>query len=248
MPYRRFLPSVSTLRAVWFACFFTAGLLGAHSLALAERLGGPAAVLVSVVALASVLGSRRRRLLQTVRRNSLSGPALLLLALAAAWACGGVLQDATAHEGLARVDPTVARLLAAHVPEALARVSVGAARLAQTPGLYLMGFMCVIFLDLLGRDRSTWRFGLVAAGGALAAGLDALLPSDAGGPAAQPGMAMYVGLLLSATWQWSATMRLRAAVVATVASVAAVGILALALLLVGTPANSMLAGADGQRG
>lgn len=243
VPYARLLPRLAVLRAAWFAVLFSAGLLGAHFLSSVEQAAGPGAALVGVVALALVLGSGRPRLLRALRRESLAGAGLLMLALAAAWACGGVLQDAAAHEELAHADPAVARLLADHVPDTVARMAVGAARLAQPPGLYLAGLMCVMFLDLQRRGRSTWRFALVATGGAVTALVDLLAPADSGSPAAQPGMALYFGLLLSATLLWTATMRVRALVAATLGAMLAVATMAVALLMVGTAATSVLAGA-----
>ncbi len=243
-PYRRFLPRLLILRAVWFTGFFTAGVLASQSLGALERVGGPLAVVVSALIVAVLLAvPRRRQLTGLVRRDRLAVTGLIVLAVAAAWVAGGVVQDAVNQEEFARIDPQVAALLARHIPDGVARATVSVARLANPPGLWLVAPMAILFAHLLARGHSTLRFAVAAAGAALLTGAaDLVLAAPGGRDPVHPGPAVFAALWL--TWTIFASRWLPPgwAVVAIVAATAVLIGLAVALIVTQTPTTSVLAG------
>lgn len=244
-PYRRFLPRLLTLRGVWFTGFFTAGVLASHSLGELERVGGPVAVVISVGIIGVLLAAHNRGQWRwAVRRGIATVTGLVVLAVAAAWLAGGVVQDAVAHEEFARIDPQVASLLARHVPEGMARATVSTARLGNPPGLWLIGSTAILFAHLLQRGHSTARFLVAGAGAAALAGGAALaLPAPGGHDPVHPGMAVFAALWLTWTifsWRWLSRPRAVLGILAATAGFTAVGA---ALVMTQTPTTSVLAGA-----
>jgi len=243
-PYRRFLPRLLVLRTLWFAAFFTAGVLAAHSLGTVERVGGPIAAVLSALIIAALLAAHHRlRWPVLATRNSLSVAGLIVLAVAAGWAAGGVVQDAVTHEELARFDPQVASLLARQIPVRVARAAVAGARLVNPPGVWVSAGLAITLAHLLQRGHSTARFLSAAAGAALlAGGTDLLLQGGASDSPVQLGMAVLAALWLTwALFAWHQLPRPAAAAGTAAASVALTG-LAAASLATSTPTTAVLAG------
>ncbi len=244
LSYRRFLPRLILLRAGWFTGFFTAGVLASHSLGALERVGGPVAVAVSAAIIGVLLAAHHRGQWRwAAGRGGLTVTGLVVLAVAAAWVAGGVVQDAVAREEFARIDPQVASLMLRHVPARLARATVGTARLGNPPGLWLVAPMAIMFAHLMQRGHSTVRFLAAASGAAVLAGGAALaLPAPGGRDPVHPGMAVYAALWLTWTifgWRWLPRLRAVLAIVAVTTAIIAV---AVALVMTQTPATSVLAG------
>ena len=110
-PYRRFVVREVALRAVWLPVFLVAGEVGGRSLSRVRAVGAGTAVVGGVVVAGVLLARRRRLLAWWVTASRVETGLLILLVVAGAWTCAGVLQDLVAHEELALADQRVAALV-----------------------------------------------------------------------------------------------------------------------------------------
>jgi membrane protein DedA with SNARE-associated domain len=246
MPYRSFALRLLAMRVPWLAGLLAAGALAAHSLAAIGRVAGIAGLAASAAAAAALLAARGRLPVRVIaRRPQVRLAGLLLAAVLAAWVCGAILQDTTAHEETVHLNPRVAGLLASHVPPDSASGAVGLSHLVQPPGLWIMAAMAVAFLDVRRRGRSTIRIAAATAASLAIAGvLDTTLPGWDRHPPVSLGAAAIAALAVTTVVFAARWLDLiRAGIAAAALGLAAAG-LTLALAVAGQPFTALVAGAS----